>query len=99
EKSLSGRALGDRGDDLQQLGADRHQCVVQPDVLDARVVKGDRQAEDVDELLSGDEIVSGDERDLANLEHGEGSSRSIAAILPVRPIGAAITRGSRMWLD
>src|SRR4029078_12466334 len=59
-----------RGDDLEQLGADRHQRVVQSEALDAGVVEGDLDAEGVDELLGGDEVVAGHEGDLAQSEHG-----------------------------
>ena len=37
---------------------------------DVRVVEADGEAEDVDELLGGGEVVAGDEGDLAQSEHG-----------------------------
>ena len=67
--TLGRGALGDRGDDLQQLGPNGHQRVVQPDVLDPRVVERDGETEDIDELFCGDEVVAGDQGDLADAQH------------------------------
>ena len=45
------------------------QRVVQLDARDVRVVVADGEAEDVDELLGGGDVVVGDEGDLADSEH------------------------------
>ena len=70
EVALGGDALDDRGDDLQQLGADRHQRVVQPDAADVRVLVADGEAEDGDEVVDDGVAVLGDEGDLAQSQHG-----------------------------
>ena len=69
EEAGGGDVRLQRGDDLQQLGADRQQRVVQPQVGDLRVVVADGQPEDGHQLVGGGEVVRRDEGDLAESEH------------------------------
>ncbi|MGC4243512.1 MAG: hypothetical protein QM686_14785 [Herbaspirillum sp.] len=69
EVAARGGVLLDRGDDLDELVADRHDGVVEAEHVDARIVEGDVDAELGLELVDDAVTVAGDEGDLAEAEH------------------------------
>ena len=77
EQAPGGRALGDRADDLEELVADRHQRVVQPELGDARILEAHGHAECGAQLGRRPVAVIGDERHLPEPDHDGNVPRRI----------------------
>ena len=66
----TGRAVADRRDHLDELGADGDHRVAQPEACDRRIVERDLQPEGIVQVADDDVEVVGDERDLAQAGPG-----------------------------